>query len=135
MPKKAWLSVLVVALAGVFLMAGILVAADVPEEIVIKDPAYGDDTKKGPVTLTHTKHSKEHGVKCEDCHHVYEDGKNVWKEGDPVKKCSECHPMDKNEGKLFKMKSGTVFHKNCRDCHKELKKGPYKKCDECHAEK
>ena len=135
MPKKAWFIALVIALAAVFLAAGLLIAADVPEEIVINDPVYEGNHKKGPVTFTHAKHSKEHGLKCEECHHKYEGDKNVWKEGDPVEKCSACHPVDKNDGKKLKMASGTVFHKQCRDCHKELKKGPYKKCDECHAEK
>ena len=133
MNKQTLIAVVVAVMVGVFAMAGVLMAADVPETITIHDPAFGE-YKKGPVEFTHGKHVKDHGVACVDCHHKYEDGKNVWKEGDPVQKCSECHPMDKNEGKLYKLKAGTVFHKNCRDCHKEMQKGPYKKCDECHGE-
>lgn len=134
MKRKTLIAAIITALIGVVCMAGLLAAADVPDEVIIKDPGYSK-YKKGPVKLTHKKHTDEYGVKCVDCHHVYEDGKNVWKEGDPIKKCSECHPEKKSEGKLYKMKAGTAYHKNCKDCHKEAKKGPYKKCNDCHGEK
>ena len=98
---------------------------------------------KPPVLFTHEKHFKEHGVKCDECHHIYKDGKNVWKEGDSVAKCIECHPSDRNLAKEKAKELGVkrfydlknAFHKNCQTCHKEVdkegKKAPVQ-CAECH---
>jgi hypothetical protein len=117
---------------------------EVPDEIVIKAKLWKDHTKS-PVTLSHKKHNEEYKVKCEECHHVYEDGKNVWKEGDKVQKCMECHnePTIKGEKKLSKDKQKLnlklAFHNNCQGCHKKLKKKDREKyseipttCIKCH---
>ena len=120
--------------AMVFLTVGVLTAADVPDDILIENDGYKKD-KKGPVKLTHKKHSVDYEIACVDCHHVYEDGKNVWEEGKPVQKCSECHNPKKKDGKTKKLQN--AYHKNCKTCHKVLKKegketGPFKKCNGCH---
>lgn len=133
--KKGMLTLMAVALAGfVFLAVGVLTAADVPEDVLIENQGYKSD-KKGPVKLSHKKHSTDYGVACVDCHHDYKDGKNVWKEGDPVKKCAACHDAEKKEGNVDKLMN--AFHKNCKDCHKEKKdkNAPYKKCNDCHEKK
>jgi len=120
-----------------FLSVGVLVAGDVPDELMLDDKSYAKDVK-GPVKFTHKKHSEEYKAACTDCHHVYKDGKNVWKEGDPVQKCSECHDADKTEGKVKKL--NLAYHSNCKDCHKALAEegkptGPFKKCNDCHEAK
>jgi len=136
--NKKVLSLLLVAFTGLlFLTVGALTAADVPEDIMIDCQGYKAD-KKGPVKFTHKKHSADYKVACTECHHDYKDGKNVWKEGDPVKKCSECHNPLKKQGKAMKLKN--AYHKNCKNCHKALAKagkktGPFKKCNECHQKK
>ncbi|MBW1797223.1 MAG: cytochrome c3 family protein, partial [Deltaproteobacteria bacterium] len=102
--NKKLLSLLIVVCAGLlFLTGGILTAADVPDEVVIENENYKKD-KKGPVKLSHKKHSTEYKVACADCHHEYKDGKNCWKEGDPVKKCSECHSPLREEAKKAEVK-------------------------------
>lgn len=116
-----------------FVAVGVLIAADPPDDITIQN-TYKDD-KKGPVKLTHKKHSVDYKVACTDCHHVYKDGKNVYKQGDAVQKCSACHDPEKQEGNAMKLQN--AFHKNCKDCHKELgdagkPTGPFKKCNDCH---
>ena len=74
---------------------------------------------KGPVNFQHKKHAEEYKVKCDNCHHVYENGKNVWKEGDKVQKCQECHneATIKGEKKLpedkQKLNLKLAFHNNC----------------------
>jgi predicted CXXCH cytochrome family protein len=88
--------------------------------------------------LTHKKHSADYKIACAECHHVYEGGKNVFKEGDPVQKCSGCHDAVKSEGKVKKLM--LAYHKNCQGCHKEMNKagektGPTRKCNDCHAKK
>ncbi len=134
---KRTLNLILVALTGiVFLTVGALTAADVPDEILIQNEGYKKD-KKGPVKLTHKKHTTDYKVACNECHHEYKDGKNIWKEGQPVKKCSECHNPKKKQGDVMKLQN--AYHKNCKNCHKaavkEGKKAPYKKCNDCHAKK
>ena len=138
--NKRFLTILIVALTGMlFLSAAALTAAakqDVPDEIMLENKGYKKD-KKGPVKLTHKEHNVKFKVACADCHHVYKDGKNVWKEGDQVEKCSTCHDPKKKNKKTKAMKLQNSYHKNCKNCHKALKKegkptGPYKKCNGCH---
>jgi class III cytochrome C family protein len=136
--KRKFLSLLLVVFTGLlFLTVGALTAADVPDEVNIENQGYKSN-KKGPVKLSHKKHSADYKIACADCHHDYKDGKNVWKEGDPVKKCGDCHDPKKKQGKTMKLKN--AYHKNCKNCHKDLGKagkptGPFKKCNDCHAKK
>jgi predicted CXXCH cytochrome family protein len=127
----------VIVSIALFLGVGVLIAADIPDKIQIESKAF-ETHKKGPVEFSHKKHAEDYKIACTECHHVYKDGKNVYKEGDPVQKCSACHDPDKSEGK--KVKLMLAFHKNCQGCHKDLKKagkpaGPTTKCNECHAKK
>jgi len=133
--KKRPLTVLILIVAGlVFLTAGMLTAASAPDEVVIENKGYKAD-KKGRVNLTHKKHSEDYKVLCADCHHQYENGKNVWKDADPVKKCIDCHDPEAKKDNADKLQN--AFHKNCQGCHKELKdkEAPYKKCNDCHEKK
>ena len=136
--KRRTLSLILVALVGiVFLAVGVLTATDVPDVIMLENKGYKSD-KKGPVKFMHKEHSQQYKIACTECHHEYKDGKNVWKEGDPVKKCSACHDPKKKQGDAMKLQN--AFHKNCKDCHKEVdkkegKKAPYRKCNDCHEKK
>ena len=115
-----------------------------PEKMEIQAKLWSKHTK-GPVNFQHKKHAEEYKVKCEDCHHVYENGKNTWKEGDKVQKCMECHneATIKGEKKLPKDKQALnlklSYHKNCQGCHKKMKKKDKAKygkipttCIKCH---
>lgn len=125
-----------------FLNTDALIAQDnegeMPEEIVIDNEGYRQN-RKGPVTFSHLAHAEDYEVTCNECHHDYEDGKNVWKEGDSVNKCSECHDPVDSDGNLKKLM--LAYHRNCIGCHKKLVKegtseeAPYKKCYECHEKK
>lgn len=136
--NKKLLTVLLVALTGLlFLAVGVLVAADVPDEVIIQNTGYKQD-KKGAVHFSHKKHHADYKVACTECHHNYENGKNVWKEGDPVKPCKDCHDPLKAQGNVPKLQN--AFHKNCKNCHRDLakagkKSGPFKKCNDCHQKK
>jgi len=109
-------------------------AQDVIDMITIENQGYTSD-KKGPVTFSHLKHSKDYGASCIQCHHVYKDGENLWKEGDKVEKCVFCHDPVEDKDKATKLQ--TAFHKNCKECHTEVNKegkdAPSAKCNECHA--
>jgi hypothetical protein len=106
---------------------------EIMDVIIIENQGYESD-KKDPVKFSHLRHNKEYEVSCVECHHLYEDGKNLWKEGDHVDKCVVCHDPVEEKDKAIRLQS--AFHKNCRDCHteasKEGKEAPSKKCSECH---
>ena len=134
MSKKGLVLVVLFGFIGCLGLSGWLVAADAPDTVEIYSSAI-KKYKKGPVNLSHKKHNTEYQVTCAECHHVYEDGKNTWQESDPVQKCQECHDAKKKNKETKAAKLQNAFHKNCKDCHKENKKGPYKKCNDCHGPK
>ena len=138
MNKNVTTVLMAIFTAMFFLTVGVLTAADVPDEVTIQNEGYKAD-KKGPVKLSHKKHSADYKIACTDCHHEFKDGKQVWKEGDPVQKCNVCHNPEKGE-KGDPLKLQNAYHKNCKDCHKGLEKegkptGPFKKCNDCHEKK
>jgi len=125
---------LMAAFVGTLSWAQKTKSGDVPDVYKLEDSLFGKH-KRPPVMFTHLKHSVDHKLKCEECHHVYKDGKNTFKEGDKVQKCHDCHKSPlKNEGKILSLQN--AFHKNCKDCHNELQKSGNKKaptkCAECH---
>ena len=141
--EAAVLSILVLAF---FLCLGSLWvnASDTspPSEVLIKNTGY-KRIRKGPVKFSHELHVKEHKIACTECHHVYKNGKNVWKPGQPVKKCAECHSPIRKKGQK-PMDLMHAYHKNCMGCHRKLAKEgkispqQYKKlrrCNTCHAKK
>lgn len=117
----------IVAVLLVLAVAFVVVAADQPDMATIKAALWPTPTK-APVQLTHKKHADEYKIACADCHHKYEGGKNVWKEGDPVQKCEACHtePTIQGEKKLppdqQKLNLKLAFHENCVGCHQKTKK-------------
>ncbi|MBW2020748.1 MAG: cytochrome c3 family protein [Deltaproteobacteria bacterium] len=148
MKKRSLLVLATVALGVVFLFA-IVSATEAPETITMESKVFKKH-KKSLVTFTHHKHNVDYKIGCADCHHVYKDGKNVWKEGDEVKKCDACHTeakaprAKKGEPKLSKKEKikkyyYSAIHENCVGCHKGLKKagqptGPTA-CKGCHPKK
>lgn len=142
MDKKLLTALMVVLTGLLFLAVGAMASGEEsnvkpPKEVLIKDAAF-KEYKKGPVKFNHEEHAVKDKIACTECHHVFKDGKNVWKEGDPVKTCGTCHNPEKKEGKMDKLQN--AYHKNCKDCHKDLEKegkptGPFKKCNDCHQAK
>ncbi len=103
----------------VFMCVGMALAVEAPKDsLTLK----AEKMKKPAVIFLHTNHSKE----CVSCHHMMKEGEVE------VKKCTECHLDKKDKTPSAK----TAMHKNCKDCHKEMKKkgektGPTK-CSACH---
>ena len=135
-----FLSLLCVGLGLLFAPAASLKAAEsqeVPDEIFIENKIYKTD-RKGFVRFSHLEHAEGYVEACEDCHHEYKDGQNLWQEGQPVKKCSACHDPSKRQGNARKL--NIAFHKNCKGCHQKLAReggtdAPYKQCTDCHAKR
>lgn len=91
-------------------------------------------TKTGLVTFNHYLHATLRVTQCESCHHTHN-------EGEPIKRCSDCHKKKKKtkiEGfSIVAPKNSKAYHMKCKGCHKytikELEKpaGPTK-CKLCH---
>jgi len=126
----------------VLFTANMLVLAQqtAPEKITIKE--FPSPTK-GAVEFSHQKHNVEYKITCTQCHHKFVEGKNVWKEGDPVEKCNKCHTEMTVEGEKKlppdqqKLNLKLAFHNECQGCHLKMKKeNPSTKaavtCGTCH---
>ena len=125
------------------LMVGSLSATDVPDTVTMDSKVYTVDTR-APVTFSHKGHSEHKDIGCADCHHVYEDGNNVWKEGDEVQKCEACHqntektPQGMKKADKIKEYHKDALHANCKNCHKKMIDREselglkLKKCTGCH---
>jgi hypothetical protein len=135
MQKKGIFFFLTIVFSSLFLFAGAAEKQPFPDDILLENEDYKKD-RKGPVPFSHLNHSEDYEVACDQCHHEYDDGKNVWQEGDTVKKCGDCHDPKETKGDIKKLQ--LAFHRNCKNCHKELAKegisedAPFKKCGDCH---
>ena len=139
--NRKGLGLFIALICGFILLGAGHISADEqepPEEIVLDSNAYKTN-RRGPVAFTHLNHAEDYEVACNECHHEYKDGKNVWEEGDPVKKCAACHDPNRNQGNVKKL--SIAFHKNCKTCHRKLFKSgdsedaPFRKCTDCHEKK
>jgi len=102
-----------------------------PDKIALKGKTRPD------VTLLHNRHV-EAGLSCKDCHHIYENGKNILdegklEEGNKEIRCFSCH------GPKSGLNVEQAFHKQCIGCHgkyqKEKKKTGPQYCGGCHVKK
>ncbi|ROQ93318.1 cytochrome c3 family protein [Desulfosoma caldarium] len=145
MKGKRWFGPSVCVAVALFVGALMAVAADAPDVMTMNSTLWPSHTK-ALVEFAHKKHAEEYKIACTECHHKYEGGQNVWKEGDPVQKCQECHnePTIKGEKKLppeqQKLNLKLAFHNNCQGCHKKLKaENPQTTapttCVQCHPKK
>ena len=94
MKKQVLLASLLVVSCVAFFFGVVYATQLAPDTTTMNSTVYEKRTKP-QVTLTHKKHNVDYGISCADCHHVYENGKNVWKEGDAVEKCQVCHSQAK----------------------------------------
>ena len=149
MKKRFLLLSGVLTLSVLFAFALVNAQQQAADTITMNSPVYGKHTKTS-VKFSHKKHAEDYGVACNECHHLFEGGKNVWKEGDAVQKCQECHkeakapPPKKGAPKIsakemIKTYHYSAIHENCVACHKELKKKDRQKyakipvtCANCH---
>ncbi len=74
------------------------------------------EAKMGAVTFDHAAHQAQF-KDCKTCHH----------KGVEAGACRTCHLAKKGDAP----KAKDAFHKQCKGCHKKMKKGPTK-CKQCH---
>lgn len=141
MRAKQWIACGMMVAFAVFLTAWVVMAQQkAPETVTIKE--FPTPTK-GAVAFPHQKHRVDNKIACNQCHHRYQDGKNVWQEGEAVDKCGKCHTEMTVEGEKKlppdqqKLNLKLAFHNLCQGCHQKVKKeNPGTKaaltCNACH---
>lgn len=102
-----------------------------PETSVLSIPIRGA-RQKPPVWFSHRRH-QERQVACVQCHHEYQGRRNVWRQGQPVKLCGECHG---SHPQMSRPDLKNAFHRQCKGCHLKLRQqgrraGPVE-CRDCH---
>ncbi|MCU0822044.1 MAG: cytochrome c family protein [Spirochaetes bacterium] len=106
--KKRFVAILTIAM---FVLPVVVLAGGPAQDLKVTKIG----TTKGAATYSHPKHEKAGVKECEKCHH----------KGNQSDSCSKCHKGADG------MKA---MHKNCKDCHVKMNKGP-KGCNDCHAKK
>ncbi len=126
--KKVYFSLFVAFFISSFI-ASILYAQ--PENIVLDHPDAFKIQQRSPVLFPHEQHMMDY--ECLDCHHKYENGKNILDEeelteGNSDIACATCHHRQ------TKIDLQKAYHRQCILCHKENKTDP-RMCGECHIKK
>ena len=130
--RKITASIIALAAAALFLTAGLLTAGSLPCEILIDNEGYKEKTRT-PVQFDHQKHSGELNIRCDQCHHHYQDGINIWTNCMEVQSCTDCHDPEIKQENIDRLH--IAYHRNCRSCHQDIRndrKAPYRECIGCH---
>ena len=111
------------------LMGLMLLPAFSQEDMVVVDDGGFANKQRPPVVFAHDEHNELAQIEeCNECHHVYEDGKKLEDESSEDLSCSECHE-EKASGRMPGLRK--AFHMNCKGCHSKHQKGPLM-CGQCH---
>ena len=126
MEKRALIIYTVITLIG-FIFA--VMSGYSQEDVTnVEDSAF-EKKMRPAVPFLHDKHNETAGIdECNNCHHVYEDGKKIEDDSSEDQECSECHTLNKGDNPLSLVK---VYHLQCKGCHQKKKAGPIM-CSECH---
>jgi hypothetical protein len=96
---------------------------------VLRSEGFASHQRPAAV-FRHDAHNEKAGIQaCNDCHHVYEEGRKLPDESSEDRHCSDCHGLQDDGRQPGLMKA---FHLNCKGCHQTRDKGPVM-CGECHA--
>ncbi len=124
MMKHLKLILLAAALVGI-----ILLPAFSQEDMEVVDDGGFSKNQRPPAIFRHDEHNEKAELEdCNECHHVYEEGKKLEDESSEDQSCSECHD-EKGSGNMPGLRK--AFHTNCKGCHLEQNKGPIM-CGTCH---
>jgi hypothetical protein len=120
----------IIAIAVAILVSvSLLITAHSQEDMTVVDRSVFKNPQKSSSVFKHDAHNEKAKIEeCNECHHVYKEGKLVEGESSEDKRCSDCHQLASNGSEPSLIKA---FHTNCKGCHKKNKKGPIM-CGECH---
>ena len=92
------------------------VSAYSQEDMVAVDNSVFENPQRTASIFNHDDHNEAAGLdeECNECHHLYEDGKKVEDESSEDDMCSECHEMIDSGNMPGLMKA---YHLNCKGCH------------------
>ena len=118
-----------VVLGGVIAAMMISILSAQPEKITLENVEAYKKKRRPPVHFPHEVHMAG-DLACTDCHHRYENGKNILdeselEEGTPNIQCRACHTTQS------RVNLRRAFHRQCIGCHRREKRGP-RLCGECH---
>ena len=117
--------ILIIALIS-FLM---VLAAFSQEDMEVVDGDSFENQRRPPAVFRHDDHNETAEIEeCNECHHVYENGKRVVDESSEDQRCVDCHAEKTSASQPGLRKA---FHLNCKGCHQSKKQGPVM-CGECH---
>ncbi len=120
---------LMMLFATVVVSLFVLVTAYSQEDMTHVDNSVYNSPQRTPSVFNHEAHNEAAEIEeCNECHHVYEDGKKLEDESSEDQLCSDCHAFE-NEGRMPGLTK--AFHTNCKGCHEKKNKGPVM-CGECH---
>ena len=99
------------------------------EEIDLLYESGISSSRRPGIVFLHEDHNEAAGIEeCNDCHHVYEDGRKLEDESSEDLKCADCHAEDASGGMPGLRRA---FHLNCKGCHLQVNRGPVM-CGQCH---
>ena len=107
----------------------VLISAFSQEDMTHISNEYFTNPQRPPSVFNHEEHNETAEIEeCNECHHLYEDGKKLEDESSEDQLCADCHQPASTERQPSLMRA---FHLNCKGCHKQKSKGPVM-CGECH---
>ena len=99
------------------------------EDMEVVDGQGFSKQQRPAAVFRHDEHNELAELEdCNECHHVYEDGKKMEDESSEDLSCSECHE-ENSSGEQPGLRK--AFHMNCKGCHFNNQKGPVM-CGQCH---
>ncbi len=102
------------------------------EDMVVIGGDSFEKQRRPSAVFRHDDHNATAALEeCNECHHVYENGKRLADESSEDQRCSDCH-TEKTSGNQPGLRK--AFHLNCKGCHQSKKQGPVM-CGECHVKK
>lgn len=118
--------------AAVLLAFAFLAPAPAPaqDEVMLLAPRDFPRPQRPAVRFPHARHADSND--CTACHHVFEQGRNVWTPGEATS-CAGCHGQ-KSQGRAPALLP--AWHHLCQDCHLRARSadkpaGPLF-CGQCH---
>ena len=129
MKKRNLMAILLIA---VFALIVLVVASYSQEDVTTVNDSAFERHMRPAVLFSHDAHNEQAEIEeCNECHHVYENGKKVEEDSSEDSECSECHVSEEENYPISLVKA---YHINCKGCHLEKKAGPVM-CAECHPRK